>query len=251
MPKANSRARSRRRNSGASDGGSMRTFHASFVAAMVLATAAVPGRCFADCNYPDVLKALRLVPNPNGARIFLLAAGTTSKEFLTATTVALDDLRRSENGLVRSVVPETSEDGASVESKFVQKQSDYNAFVVLDSEFMSGKHPKYNDVLDYYRDKDLGHRNIMIIDRYLSADRSAAFVQVTAERSAENVALMIEVAAAIVAHRGLASSQDFLSYSALVSDYASMAPDNPKRPKEDEVAKARNEMITECLAVSG
>jgi hypothetical protein len=221
----------------------------TLIAAMVL-VAACPSRSFADCKYPEVFKALGAEPNPNGAKIVLLAAGTTSKEFLTATAGALDDLRRSETGLIRSVALETSEDDVSVESKFAKDQSAYNAFVVLDSEFVSGTHPKYNGALDFYRNKKLKHP-VMIIDRYLTADKSAAFVQVTADRGAEQAALMIEVAAAIVAHRGLASSGDFLSYGALVSDYASMSPDNPRRPNADEVTKSRNEIVTKCLAVSG
>jgi hypothetical protein len=219
----------------------------AFLAAMAL-TAAWSSRCFADCKYPEVLKALGAEPNPSGAKIVLLSAGATSKDFLAATVDALGNLRRTEGGLVRSVTIESSEDGASVESKFVKDQGAYNAFVVLDSEFMSGKYPKYNDVLDYYRNKNLGTHKVMIVDRYHTAHRSAAFVQVTAERGAENAALMIEIAAAIVVHRRLAGSTDFLVYGALITDYASMAPDNPQRPKDDEVAKAREEMITKCLA---
>jgi hypothetical protein len=219
------------------------------VAAMVLAVY-WPGFCSADCKYPDVLKALGAKPNADGAKIVLLSAGTTSKDFLTATAEALGNLRRTEAALIRSVALETSEDGGSVESKFVKTQSAYNAFVVLDSEFMSGVSPKYNGVLDFYKDKDL-RRSVMIIDHYLTADRFAAFVQVTTKQGAESAALLIEAAAAVVAHPRLAWSSDFLRYGSLLTAYANRAPGDPERPKEVEVIDSRNEMITKCLAISG
>jgi hypothetical protein len=229
----------------------MRASAAVVLVVAMLCAAAWPNRSFADCKYPDVLKALGTQPDPNGIEVVLVSAGTKSNEFLEATATALDNLRRTETGLIRRVALETSDDGAGVESRFIKDQAKYNAFVVLDSEFMSGTEPKYNRALDYYRGKQIKPHTVMVIDRYLTSQKSAAFVQVTAERDAENAALMIEVAAAVIAHHRLATSEDFAGYATMVTGYAARALDNPERPKADEVTKAREEMITKCLAVAG
>jgi hypothetical protein len=222
---------------------------AATLAAMTLA-AGWPSRSFAACDYPDVARVLEGELKLGGIKIALLPAGATSKDFVAATADALSNLRATEGGLIQSVAIESSGDDASVESKFVADQGKYNAFVVIDGEFMNGGNAKYNNALDFYRNKTLRSHTIMIIDRYLSASQSAAFVQVSDRPGAENTALMIEVAAAVTAHPGLGQSGEFLRYAALINDYAAKAADNPQRPSADEVEKSRREMMTECVGAS-
>jgi hypothetical protein len=215
-----------------------------FVLALIMFASVWSNRSVADCKHPDVLQALG--SGEVGIKVALLAAGSSSNDFLAATAEALRDLRSSDGGLIQSVSVEYLDEGSSVEQKFVEDRKKYDAFVVIDSEFMIGGYPKYNELLDYYRNRAIKQRTVMIVDRYLSARETSSFVQVTAQRGARNAALLVELAAAFVAHPGLARSKEFLSYSALVTSFAALSEDNPERPDANEIGKSRSEMI-ECM----
>jgi hypothetical protein len=208
-------------------------------------------RASADCEYPDVVRILSAAPNSQGLNLVLLPAGTTSKAFVQTIENALSELRRTDPGLMQHVVIGSLEYGDSVEQKYADARHKYDLLVVVDSEFMLGKLPKYNAIFDYYKDKALGPDSILVVDRYLSRNKSAAFAQVTAKYDAEGAALFVEIAAAVVAHPGLMWSEPFLKYGGLASDYIAMSRNNPKRPSADAIGRARKEVITDCVGASG
>lgn len=205
----------------------------------------------ADCQYPDIVRMLSAAPSSEGLNLAILPAGTTSKGFVGAITNALSDLRRTDPGLMQHVDIVSSEYGGSVERDYADAQNKYDLFIVVDSEFMLVNYPKYNALLDYYKDKDLGPDSILVVDRYLLRNKSAAFAQVTAKYDAEGAALFVEIAAAVVAHPGLMESEPFLKYGGLASDYIAMSWNNPKRPSADAIGKAREEVISDCVGASG
>jgi hypothetical protein len=223
---------------------------AAMLAAILMLTGWIASAS-ADCEYPDIVRILAAAPSSEGLDLALLPAGTTSKDFAGAVANALSVLRRTDPALIHRVDLESSENGVSVERKFADDQNKYDVFIVIDSEFMLGQYPKYNAILDYYKNTTLEPDVIMIFDRYLLRHNTAAFAQVTAKYGAEGVALLVEIAAANVAHPGLMESEPFLKYEGLVADYVAMSRNNPKRPSDEAVGKARQEVITDCVGASG